>query len=267
MSNSTTRLHIRSDESTITSNVVPHIFNTYCNKSQIKYNIESLTVPKSYYNFYTQQSVFFVATTAADTTLTYGPGNFSADQFFDFLTDEMTTFDGVATYSWSLNTITNLVEIESDIIGTWSLTFETYPLSKYVGSNLGEEYVSNIDTVTLSYVPNFERTANFIISGNINSLGDTSHDNISNYQRLSSENIIVAVLPCRFQKFRLATSQMMSELDLSFHSEYYGNYGSMVKCGSMFPTPITLQLRDDDYELIDLNGGIWTIDIFLYLSL
>lgn len=257
----TTRLYINSREPFITLNMSPNIQNSKACYS-LKFNIESLCVPKTYYNIFTVMSITFTDISSVEHSIDFGMGEWNLNELMFFLADSMTNFDGIATYTVTINPISNRIEIVSDTIGTYILETDNSYLAKYFGMNVNEEYVSEIDTIGFSNIPDPERTKNFILQSSLRSLNRTSFDNVVTFENstsnLDSANCLIGIFPCIFQSSDLS--------DFFCHRGYYGNYSSIIATGFVFPNSFNLTLVDDFLTPLDLNGNVWTTTIFVYLN-
>jgi hypothetical protein len=257
MRNNTIRIHTKNESPQTYLNVNPNIFSMD-NKTDIIFNIESLCVPKTYYNVYESQTIEFEDSAAVLHTLTFQPGNYDLFDFFDDLVQKMTTLDGILTYTWALQPFNQKIVIEADLPGVWILTFKTHLLAKYSGAVVDKNYIQSIQVIEFDYIANFERTLNFLISSNLRAINQTSYDNIQTSE-LTSKNNIIGVFPCEFI--------INPNAVLSTHQVYYGEYSCFTVSGPNFSTPLLFELRDDDFELIDLNGQYWTLDLFLRVNM
>jgi hypothetical protein len=262
--NDCTRLHIVSDTPSNRVNVRPNIVsNSSCNlsKNNITYNIESLCVPKTYYNFYKTMRIEFEDSSGSFTSLAFSVRNYTLTEFMDELVADMTFIDPLLTYTWGLS-IYDKLEITANNPGSWSIQVTSKPLDRYLGAVFEKIYLSSTQSIGFDYVYNFERTCNFLITGNLRSVNNISYDNIEDdnqqLKQIVAANTIVGVYPCAFDTTETG--------DTLYHRKYYGNISSSIITGSFFNTPLEVELRDDDLELIELNGQKWTIDIFLQLN-
>lgn len=252
--NSKIRLYFESETSQIDINVNPNIFSMN-NFTDIKYNVESLCVPKTYYNFTESVQVSFTDSTSATSLINFSPGNYTVNQFFDELISRMNFIEPFLIFSWSQVLITDKIEIVGAGVGIYNLEFLDAQTARYVGAIFGKNYLSDgFGVVSFENIPNFERTNNFILTTNLRNLNSTSYDNVESTD-LENKNNFLTVLPAFFQSSNIS--------DLSYHRSYYGNYGSFNQSGPTFTNPIRIDLRDDNLELIDLNGSKWTITLFL----
>lgn len=254
-----TRIFCKSHNSRVFSNINPNIINSRPGATNIQYIIESLSVPKTYYNIYNVQLINFINSVSDMLQISFINGNYTIDEFFDRLTSQMTFLDPGVTYTWQVDNITDLVQISSTS-GQYSLEFISSPLNRYVGAILNKQYDSDTQVIVFDYPSNFERTMNFIISSNLRSVNRLSYDNIIVEATLNSGNNIVAVCPCRFET-------NLDQPELEMHRTFYGTTSPYIITGSMIQSPLMLELRDDDFELIDLNGSYWTASICFYLQL
>lgn len=254
--NSVIRLHLKNSESETNLSLNPNIFSLN-NTTDIIYSIESLCLPKTYYNFFETQQIEFIDSTTVVSNLSFIKGNYTLNEFFDQLVLEMSAIDPLLTFTWQQIQRSDLIEILASGPGLWSLEFLSQPLANYSGAILGKLYPSNSSTFTvlLDNLPNFERTCNFVLTSNLRSLNSTSYDNINDDYELTNKNNIIGVFPTKFEQTLIS--------DLEYHKSYYGNFSTFIQTGPRFTTPIQIQLRDDDLNLIDLNGNDWTIDLIL----
>lgn len=257
--NDITRLYVSSQESQLTMNINPNILipNYVCHSKRITYNVESLSVPMSYFNFHKPFTVLFEDTSNVDHVITFSVKNYTLNEFFDELVAQMTLLDTLIVYTWSQVIDNKRIDITGSGPGVYTLQFPDKQLSRYVGAIQNKLYESNIDpNIRLDYIPDFTRTKNFVLTGNLRTINTISYDNNEDSKTLKSKNNIFGVFPIVEQPGD----------EFNFHRGYYGNYSSMIPMGRIFNNPLTIELRDDDLELIDTNGQPWTMCLFLYLN-
>ena len=252
--NSKIRLHFNNKENEIDVSVNPNIFSID-NYTDIIYNVESLSVPKTYYNVIEQNSIKFTNSVNVDFDIFLIPGNYTLNLYLDNIVSQMTTNDPFVIYDWSQNLLTNIITIFAGGPSQYELIFSKPLSAKYIGAKLNKIYNSINDNIVFDYVPNMERTNNFIITTNLRNLNCVSYDSIKSINNLENKNNILCVIPCVFQPSDVS--------DIVYHRGFYGNYGNFNQTAPNFTTPIKMELKDDYLNLIDLNGSDWTIDLFL----
>lgn len=253
--NSKVRLHMKNYDTKMTYNLTPNIISSN-DMMDVIFNVESLCVPKTYYNVIEKDPIIFINSVVEEIFLNIEPGNYTLDDFFTMLTNQMNVNDQVANYSYSQNTQGKIV-ITSDSLSSFSLQIVKPLTSRYTGAILDKPYTSVSSNIIFDNVPNMERTDNFIIESNLTNLNSTSYDNIESSD-LETKNNLLAVLPCMFQQSELS--------DVKYHRSYYGNYSSHYRTGPSFNTVISVELKDDTLTPIDLNGSYWTMNLFVQVN-
>ena len=125
------------------------------------FRIESVSVG-NYYNFPSTQVVVFVDSSAVSHNLSYPAGNYTVSTFLTELCANMTTADGVLTYTQSQTAFTDVWNIDASAPGSFQLTLPSY-ISKYFGLGYKSNSLSSTTNTIILGVADFTRTRNYFI--------------------------------------------------------------------------------------------------------
>lgn len=216
------------------------VFNTQGTQNVIMI-IEYLKVPDTYDNVYESQTIIFTDSSAMVHNITISIGIWTETTFFDYLTTQMTTLDGIITYTWS-NSLGRVI-IQADMVGVWQLTFPAL-ISKYLGLCFKPNtLIQNLMIITTGVV-NFTRTRTYIIKSSNKFEGDSCY-------KLSSDDDNIR---------DIIDSQVIGIFPNPIQNPYIGEMFISSNCGQI-NSGIKIGLYDEEDVLINTNCFKWTISI------
>jgi hypothetical protein len=213
------------------------------------FSLESLSVPETYYNIYSNQTILFTDLTNITTDIIFTEGNYTVLEFLTELTERMTNIDPVGEYAFEQNVRTRKWEISVNALGTFELQFPEL-ISKYFGFGFIEtSHISNIGILLLG-IDDFTRTKHFYISNSCSMKnGGTFKGRGGKRIAASAESDLIACVP---YKSALETTQF----------SYYGTISHTFETGILNRT-WNIRIEDEEGYPIEMNGHNWTIVLII----